>query len=208
MTELTPDNQPSKLPQRLVLASASPRRRDLLAQIGIIPNAIQPADIDETPRNGEAPRLLAKRLAYEKCAVVLRNISNPSFVIAADTVVSVGRRALPKAESENDATNCLELLSGRSHRVFTGLSVAAPSGRQSTKIIETRVTFKRLSQEEKAHYIASKEWEGKAGGYAIQGLAAAFVSSINGSYTSIVGLPLYETNLMLRGLGFRTQSLV
>ncbi len=202
MTELAPDNQTSTLPQRLVLASASPRRRDLLAQIGISPDAILPADIDETPLKGELPRLLAKRLAHEKCAEVIKLSNEPSYIIAADTVVAVGRRALPKAESKAEARQCLELLSGRSHRVFTGLSISAPSGKQVTKLIETRVTFKRISLEEQNDYLLSGEWNGKAGGYAVQGLAATFVSNITGSYTSIVGLPLYETNLTLRGLGY------
>ncbi len=202
MTDNTPGIQTSTLLQRLVLASASPRRRDLLDQICIRPDIIQPADLDETPLDGELPRPLAKRLAHEKCAEVVRMLSEPAFVLAADTVVSVGRRILPKAENLEEAKACLKLLSGRTHRVFTGLSVASPDGKQSTKVIETRVSFKRLSQTEQNRYIESLEWQGKAGGYAIQGLAAAFVNNISGSYSSIVGLPLYETNSMLEGMGY------
>lgn len=202
MTKLTSDIESTKLPQRLVLASASPRRLDLLAQIGIVPDAIQPADLDETPLQNEQPRPLASRLAVQKCLAVSSVLENKAFVLAADTVVGVGRRILPKTETADEARACLRLLSGRSHRVFTGVSVVAPDGRQATSTIETRVTFKRLSAQECDAYINSGEWRGIAGGYAIQGLAGAYVTHISGSYTSIVGLPLYEVRNMLQGLGY------
>lgn len=183
---------------RLILASASPRRRDLLAQIGIVPDEIRPADIDESPLKDEPPRALAERLAREKAAAV----AGDDFVLAADTVVAVGRRILPKAEDEATARACLELLSGRAHRVFTGLSVIAPDGRQSSRVVDSRVQVKRLTEAEIEAYIDSGDWHGKAGGYAIQGPAGAFIPSINGSYSAIVGLPLYETKAMLEGLGW------
>lgn len=202
MTKITSDIESTKLPHRLVLASASPRRLDLLAQIGITPDAIQPADLDETPLLNEQPRPLASRLAAQKCLAVASLLQSKAFVLAADTVVGVGRRILPKTETEDEAHACLKLLSGRSHRVFTGVSVIAPDGKQSTSTIETRVTFKRLTQVECETYIRSEEWRGIAGGYAIQGLAGAYVTHISGSYTSIVGLPLYEVRNMLQGLGY------
>lgn len=188
--------------QRLILASASPRRRDLLAQIGIVPDEVRPADIDETPLKEESPRALAERLAREKAAAV----AGDGFVLAADTVVAVGRRILPKAEDEATARRCLELLSGRAHRVFTGLSVIAPDGRQASRVVDARVQVKRLTEAEIAAYLASGDWHGKAGGYAIQGPAGAFIPAINGSYSAIVGLPLYETSAMLVGLGWRVGS--
>ena len=184
---------------RLILASASPRRRDLLAQIGITPDEIRPADIDETPLRDESPRVLAERLARGKAAAVVGD----GFVLAADTVVAVGRRILPKAEDEATARRCLELLSGRAHRVFTGVSVIAPDGRQVSRVVESRVQVKRLSETELLAYLEGGDWQGKAGGYAIQGPAGAFIPSINGSYSAIVGLPLLETKAMLEGLGWR-----
>ncbi|MFC7290393.1 Maf family nucleotide pyrophosphatase [Hirschia litorea] len=204
MTKQTSDIEAKKLPQRLVLASASPRRLDLLAQIGITPDAIEPADLDETPFPRELPRPLASRLAAQKCLAVASKFPNKAYILAADTVVGVGRRILPKTETAEEARECLRLLSGRSHRVYTGISAIAPDGKQSTSTIETRVTFKRLTQLECDAYIRSGEWRGIAGGYAIQGLAGAYVTHISGSYTSIVGLPLYEVRNVLQGLGYFT----
>ena len=192
---------------RLVLASASPRRLALLAQIGITPDEVVAADIDETPLKGETPRLLALRLARAKAEAV---DAGDAIILAADTVVAVGRRLLPKAETEQQARECLALLSGRSHRVLTGVAVRRTAGFQPasatagkdaggtrTRLAEARVAFKVLSAAEIEAYIASKEWQGKAGGYAIQGLAARYITNIIGSYTAIVGLPLYETANLL-----------
>ncbi len=187
---------------RLVLASASPRRVDLLKQIGISPDAIVPADIDETPLKGELPRSLAERLAAAK-ALKVAETAPDAFVLAADTVVACGRRALPKTETEAEAATCLDLLSGRSHRVLGGVALAAPDGRVWRRLVVTAVTLKRLDGRERAAYLASGEWRGKAGGYAIQGLAAALVRRINGSYSNVVGLPLYETTALLQGAGWR-----
>jgi septum formation protein len=178
---------------RLVLASASPRRLALLAQIGITPDEVVATDIDETPLKGETPRLLALRLARAKAEAVS---ADGAIILAADTVVAVGRRLLPKAETEQQARDCLALISGRSHRVLTGVAVRANSTTR-TRLAEARVAFKRLSAQEIDAYIASKEWQGKAGGYAIQGLAARYITNIIGSYTAIVGLPLYETANLL-----------
>jgi|SRR5690606_28437748 len=186
----------------LVLASASPRRVALLAQIGIDPDLVDPADIDESPLPSELPRQHAERLAAAKAAAVAAR--HPGrFVLAADTVVGVGRRILPKAEDSDVARRCLELLSGRRHRVYGGVVLIDPEGRQRTRTVMTMVMFKRLSHEEIESYLAGGEWAGKAGGYAVQGCAAAFVPAINGSYTNVVGLPLYETNALLTGAGFR-----
>ncbi len=189
----------------LILASASARRRDLLAQVGIIPSAIIPADIDETPLPAEAPRAHALRLAREKAAKIAspKIASSESYVLAADTVVGVGRRILPKTESRDQAETCLRLMSGRGHRVYTGLCVIAPDGRQLSKVSETRVKMKRLSDGELSRYLDGGEWKGKAGGYAIQGSAEQFIISIIGSYSGVVGLPLYETLTALTGLGFK-----
>ncbi len=181
---------------RLVLASASARRLALLAQIGITPDEVIAADVDETPLKGETPRLLAIRLARAKALGVT---APNALVLAADTVVAVGRRVLPKAETEADARACLKLLSGRGHRVYTGVAVKAPSGEMRQRLVETRVTFKRLTPAEVEIYVASGEWRGKAGGYAVQGLAGRYIMSIIGSYSSVVGLPLYETALLLEG---------
>lgn len=186
---------------RLVLASASPRRRDLLAQIGILPDAVVPADIDERPRRGELPRQLAERLCAAKAAAVAAGAPD-AFVLAADTVVACGRRILPKAETERQARTCLALLSGRRHRVLTGLCLYAPGGRHVVRLVSSTVTFKRLEAAERDGYLASGEWQGKAGGYAIQGRAALFVAALNGSYSNVVGLPLHETGAVLRGLGY------
>lgn len=185
--------------QRLILASASPRRRDLLAQIGITPDDIRPADIDETPLKDETPRRLAERLAEGKANA----IDADGYVLAADTVVAVGRRILPKAETEPEARSCLELLSGRNHHVFTGVAVRAPNGRSARRVVDSVVTFKRLSQPEIDAYIDTGDWHSKAGGYAIQGPAGALIPKIRGSYSAIVGLPLYETRSLLEGLGWR-----
>jgi septum formation protein len=179
---------------RLVLASASPRRLALLAQIGIAPDEVIAADVDETPLPKETPRNLAVRLARAKAEAVK---AKDAIVLAADTVVAVGRRVLPKAESEAEARACLKLLSGRSHRVYTGIAVRAARGELRDRLVETRVAFKVLSKLEIETYIASGEWRGKAGGYAAQGLAGRYITSIIGSYSSIVGLPLYETANLL-----------
>jgi septum formation protein len=188
-------------PSTLVLASASPRRLDLLRQIGIEPSAIAPADLDESPLRDELPSQHAARLAAEKASsVALRHAG--SFVLAADTVVACGRRILPKAESEAEARACLKLLSGRRHRVYGGVALVLPDGRQTSRVVQTAVTFKVLSREETESYIASGEWKGKAGGYAIQGRAAALVRWIGGSYSNVVGLPLFEVAGMLHGAGY------
>jgi len=185
---------------RLVLASASPRRRDLLACIGIEPDLIVPAEIDETPLKGELPRAHAARLAREKAEAVAR-LHPDALVLAADTVVACGRRILPKAETEAQARACLALLSGRAHRVWTTIHLKGPHG-DSARAVETRVAFKRLSQTEIDGYIACGEWQGKAGGYAIQGRAAIFVRTLTGSHSAVVGLPLHETANLLAGAGY------
>ena len=192
---------------RLVLGSASPRRLALLAQIGVKPDAVLPAEIDETPRPREEPRALAERLAREK-ALASAAIAGaqadlaPYLTLGADTVVGVGRRILPKCETRDDAERCLDLLSGRGHRVFTGLALVTRSGVVRRRLVETRLRFKRLSPNEVEAYLASAEWRGKAGGYAIQGLAGAFVERLVGSYSNVVGLPLAETVALLVGQGY------
>jgi septum formation protein len=196
---------------RLVLASASARRLELLQQIGVEPDAMLPADVDETPRKNELPRTLAQRLAIEK-AQAARKIAaareelEGAFVLAADTVVAVGRRILPKCELMEEAGDCLRLLSGRQHRVFTGLVVVTPRGAERKRIVETRVRFKRLSGAEIESYLSSGEWKGKAGGYAIQGLAGGFAVKLVGSYSSVVGLPLYEAQALLAGDGYPVRA--
>ena len=185
----------------LVLASASPRRLDLLRQIGIVPDRVDPADIDETPDRGELPAPHVVRLAEAKARAVGSRHSG-AFILAADTVVACGRRILPKAEDEAAARACLELLSGRRHRVHGGVALITPSGDLAMRRVVSHVQFKRLSQPEIDAYLASGEWQGKAGGYAIQGRAAALVSWLSGSYTNIVGLPLYETAQLLAGRGY------
>ena len=189
-------------PQRLVLASASPRRLDLLRQIGFEPDVVEAADVDEAPLKDETPRRLALRLAGAK-AMGLAARHADSYVLAADTVVALGRRILPKAESAEAVRDCLQLLSGRAHRVLTALNVIAPGGRQSRRLVETRVHFKRLTPADLADYLASGEGVGKAGGYAIQGRAGGFVTALQGSYSGVVGLPLYEAANLLAGLGYR-----
>lgn len=191
------------LKPRLILASASPRRLELLRQIGIVPDAIVPAEIDERPLRRELPRDLAGRLAAAKARAIAERFPD-AFVLGADTVVARGRRALPKAADEGEARVCLRLLSGARHRVHGGVAVIAPGGRAAARRVVTTVTFKRLSGEEIDRYIAAGEWRDKAGAYAIQGLAAAFVRAIGGSYSNVVGLPLYETAAVLTGLGYRS----
>lgn len=185
---------------RLILASASPRRFDLLSGAGLTPDAVEPTHIDEHEIPGELPGPLALRLAQEKA--MAHPGAADAFVLAADTVVGVGRRVLPKTEAEAEARHCLALLSGRNHRVFTGIAARAPDGRSAARVVETRVKFKRLSKPEIDAYIASGEWRGKAGGYAIQGRAGCFVINLIGSFTGVVGLPLYETANLLTGLGY------
>lgn len=193
---------PAPPPPALVLASASPRRRDLLAQIGVIPDRIDPADLDETPLRDELPRDHARRLARAKAEAVAARHPE-AFVLAADTVVARGRRILPKPSDERQAARCLDLLSGAAHRVFGGVVLIAPGGaRRAERLVETRVAMKRLDAGETAAYLASAEWRGKAGGYAVQGLAGAFVRHLSGSYSNVVGLPLFETRALLRGLGY------
>ena len=186
----------------LVLASASPRRLDLLRQIGIAPDAVDPADIDETPARGELPPGHVVRLAGEKAAAVAPRHPG-AFILAADTVVACGRRILPKAEDEPTARACLALLSGRRHRVYGGVVLIAPDGRRGVRRVVSQVAFKRLSDAEIAAYLAGGEWRGKAGGYAIQGRAAALIGWIGGSYSNVVGLPLFETAQLLAGYGYR-----
>ena len=185
---------------RLILASASPRRLDLLAQVGITPAAVVPADIDETPMPDELPRALALRLAAEKARAVAKDHAE-DFVLAADTVVACGRRSLPKPEDAAEARHCLGLLSGRRHRVIGGVALACPDGRMVTRAVVTAVQFKRLSRLETDAYLATEEWRDKAGGYAIQGRAALFVTAVNGDYNNVVGLPLALTANLLAGAG-------
>ena len=185
----------------LALGSASPRRRELLAQIRVTPDIVDPPDIDEAPTKAEIPRAYARRMAEEKAAAVAAR--NPgALVLAADTVVALGRRILDKPDDARAARRCLTLLSGRRHRVISGVVLIAPGGRQWTRLVETQVAFKRLSAAEIGAYLDSGEWRGKAGGYAIQGLAAAFCKRINGSYSNVVGLPLAETATLLEAAGY------
>jgi septum formation protein len=184
----------------LILASASPRRLELLRQIGLVPDAVEPAEIDETPARRESPSLLARRLASEKAALVAKRHTG-AVVLAADTVVACGARILPKAESEEEARFCLNILSGRRHRVLTGVTLIGPDGKAHHRLVTTIVTFKRLELMEIDAYIRSREWQGKAGGYAIQGLAAAYIRAISGSYSNVVGLPLFEVANLLRTQG-------
>jgi septum formation protein len=186
----------------LVLASASPRRIELLRQIGIVPDRIDPADIDETPAKGELPAAHVVRLAEAKAKAV-RPRHPGAFILAADTVVACGRRILPKAEDEATARACLALLSGRRHRVYGGIAVMTPAGETAIRRVVSQVAFKRLSQSELEAYLTSREWHGKAGGYAIQGRAAAFIPWLAGSYSNVVGLPLFETAQLLAGRGYR-----
>lgn len=193
-------SDPIRRPQ-LVLASASPRRRDLLEQIGVIPDHIHPAELNEDPRRGELPRPYAGRLAVEKAQAVRPDYPE-AVILAADTVVAVGRRILPKTEDEEAARTCLELLSGRAHQVLTAIAVISPNGSVTQRTVITRVVFKRLSSPEIDGYVASGEWSGKAGGYGIQGKAGALVATLSGSYTAVVGLPVFETRNLLMGSGY------
>ena len=186
---------------RLILASASPRRLDLLARIGVVPDAVLPADIDESVVKGELPRVHAQRLAREKALAAAAD--NPdALVIGADTVVAVGRRILPKVEDEATLRKCMALLSGRRHRVLTGVALALPGGGLRERLIETMIAMKRLSDQEIDHYAGHGEWRGKAGGYALQGYGEVFVRHIAGSYSNVVGLPLAETRVLLQGAGY------
>ncbi|MEM7702145.1 MAG: Maf family protein [Pseudomonadota bacterium] len=182
----------------LTLGSASPRRRDLLARLGVTPDAIQPADIDETPHKGERPRDYALRMGEEKACA----ITTPGFVLAGDTVVAAGRRILPKTEEADEARSCLELLSGRRHTVLSSVVLRAPDGSTKARLSENIVRFKSLSHEEIDAYLAGDEWRGKAGGYAIQGAAEALIQWMRGSHSSVMGLPLYETRALLKSAGF------
>jgi len=186
---------------KLVLASASPRRLELLRQMHIVPDDVLPADIDETPLKSELPLAYARRIAAGKAAKIRDSVPD-AVILSADTVVACGRRILPKAETEAEARACLALLSGRRHRVISAVSVIAPDGRAQTRPVTSIVKFKRLTAADIDAYIRSGEWQGKAGGYAIQGLAAAFIPFISGSYSAIVGLPLAETMAMLRSAGY------
>lgn len=192
---------------KLILASGSPRRLQLLQQIGIEPDHLSPVDADETPNRGEVPRSLAKRLSRLKAEMAIENVRRSeelqgSYILTADTVVGLGRRILPKAEMLDEAASSLRLLSGRNHRVYTSLTLVTPKGAMRHKLVESRVRFKRLSRDEMEAYLASGEWRGKAGGYAIQGIAGSFVVKLIGSYSNVVGLPLYETAALLTGEGY------
>ena len=192
---------------KLVLASGSPRRLSLINQVGIEPDALRPVDIDETPKRGELPRAYATRLARNKAEAALGMVRidddlKGSYILAADTVVAVGRRILPKANLVDEASQCLRLLSGRNHRVYTAICLVTPKEAFRQRLIESRVRFKRLSEDDIQAYIGSGEWRGKAGGYAVQGIAGSFVVKMVGSYSNIVGLPLYESIALLGGEGF------
>lgn len=193
--------QPSMQNQKFILASASPRRKELLAQIGIVPDAVIPADLNEAALKGELPQQTAKRLAEDKAKAVVADHAD-AYILAADTLVACGRRELPKAEDEGQARQCLEMLSGRRHRVYGGIALITPEGKLRSRLVTTMVQFKRLSADEINIYIASGEWQGKAGGYGIQGLAESYIKQISGSYSNVVGLSLYDTVAMLRGNGF------
>ena len=192
---------------KLVLASGSPRRLGLLNQAGIEPDSLRPTEIDEIPMKGELPRALANRLARAKAEAALSTIRldeelRGAYILAADTVVAVGRRIMPKAEMLDEAAQCLRLLSGRNHRVYTGVCLVTPKETFRQRLVETRLRFKRLASDDLEAYLASGEWRGKAGGYAVQGLAGTFVVKMVGSYSNVVGLPLYETLSLLGGEGY------
>lgn len=192
---------------KLVLASASPRRLALLERVALAPDLMNPVDLDESQRKRETPRALALRLAEEKAkaashAPMVRELDGPVFILAADTVVAVGRRAIGKPQTAEEAEVALDLLSGRAHHVYTALCLITPKGAMRKRMVDTRVRFKRLTREDIDTYLASEEWRGKAGGYAIQGRAEAFVRSLNGSYSGVVGLPVYETVALLQGNGY------
>lgn len=186
---------------KLILASASPRRLDLLARIGIVPDAVIPAGVDEGVPKGELPRDHALRLAREKAEAVAK-LEPDALVLAADTVVAVGRRILPKVEDETTLRACIALLSGRRHRVLTGVALAAPDGTVRERLVETMIAMKRLSPQEIDFYAAHGEWQGKAGGYALQGYSEVYVRHIAGSYSNVVGLPLAETRVLLKVSGY------
>jgi|SRR6476660_8533372 septum formation protein len=194
-------------PLKLVLASASPRRLALLEQVGVVPDLLNPADIDETPKKRETPRRLSIRLAEEKARAVeqaplVRKLKGKIFIIAADTVVGLGRRVLPKAENGDEARACLNLLSGRAHWVYSTVALIGPDGKLRSRCSETKVRFKRLSREDIETYVKTGDWRGKAGGYAIQGRAEAFVRMLTGSYSGVVGLPLHESINLLQSAGY------
>ncbi len=186
---------------KLILASASPRRLQLLEQIGIKPDGVIPADIDETPLASELPKDHALRLSQGKAEKIAAKHKS-RFILAADTVVACGRRILPKTENENDAKDCLKLLSGRRHHVYGGICVITPDGKTITRVCDTVVKFKTLTDQDIREYLKSGQWNGVAGGYAIQGLAASYISFLQGSYSNVVGLSLYDTMQILRGNGF------
>ena len=186
---------------RLILASASPRRLDLLARIGVTPDEIYPADIDESIPKGEFPRVHAERLALEKAAAVAAHFPD-DLVLAADTVVAIGRRILPKVEDERTLRQCMAMLSGRRHRVMTGVALAIPGATTRSRLVETMIAIKRLSPQEIDYYAAHGEWRGKAGGYALQGYGEVYVRNISGSYSNVVGLPLAETRNLLKSAGY------
>jgi septum formation protein len=193
---------------KLILASGSPRRVELLDQIGVKPDRLMPMDLDESAGKSEHPKSLARRLAVEKARAAQKQLKDDpqwgkSFILAADTVVSVGRRILPKAEMLEDANNALHLLSGRNHRVYSGVCLISPDGTLTKKVVETRLRFKRIPRVEIESYLESGEWRGKAGAYAIQGIAGSFVVKLVGSYSNVVGLPLYEAANMLTGGGYQ-----
>jgi septum formation protein len=194
----------SRATGRLVLASASPRRLALLRQVGIEPDAVDPAEIDETPLTRERPVDVAQRLAEEKARVTLGRHAG-DWILAADTVVACGLRVLPKPEDEQAVRKCLSLLSGRRHKVLGGICIIDPRGTAHTRCVTSAVLFKRLHEQEISAYVEGGEWRGKAGGYAIQGHAARFVKWISGSYSNVVGLPLFETCQLLEGLGFEAR---
>ncbi|CAH0221037.1 Maf family nucleotide pyrophosphatase [Roseomonas sp. CECT 9278] len=191
-----PDQRPA-----LVLASASPRRLDLLARLGIVPDRVVATNIDETPGRREVPRPHALRLALAKAEAAAAQAPD-AVVLAADTVVGVGRRILPKAETEAQARDCLAMVSGRRHRVLTAVVLALPDGRRLQRVVESAVTFQRLTGQQVDAYLAGGEWRGKAGGYAIQGAAESFIRFLSGSHSNVVGLPLFETAQLLRGIGW------
>lgn len=201
----TPD-QPGIDRPRLILASGSPRRRELLAQIGLVPDAIDPADIDESPLTDELPSPLAQRLSREKVGIVAARHAG-AIVLAADTVVGLGRRILPKADDVDTARRCLNLLQGRRHRVYTGIALVGADGKLWSRVVESQVIFRTLSRDEIDHYLATGDWKGKAGGYAIQGLASLFVRQLSGSYSNVVGLPLTEVAGVLRAAGIDALAL-
>lgn len=204
-TAATPD-QPGIDRPRLILASGSPRRRELLAQIGLVPDAIDPADIDESPLADELPAPHAQRLSREKAEIVAARHAG-AIVLAADTVVGLGRRILPKADDADTARRCLLLLQGRRHRVHTGVALVGADGRRWSRVVESQVIFRTLSRDEIDQYLATGDWKGKAGGYAVQGLASLFVRQLSGSYSNVVGLPLTEVAGILRAAGIDALAL-